>query len=212
MKYEFSGLILLVNMASLSEVDTCLFAARLSASEGARYARFARPLRQRQFLLGRMLLRHAVGALLDVPAATVGALEEPGQAPRLTLADAARPVPFFSLSHSADWVACAVSRDTPLGLDIESMDVTRDVLALAAAAFDTAESESLAALPEGARAPAFYRRWSEMEACHKLGPPGPNSAPVCVTVPHESLSIVLCSAAPLAAAPELVIVAPAALV
>lgn len=198
----------LVDIGGVDEVAMDAFAARLGASEAARYARFARPLRRRQFLFGRMLLRHAVGALLGVPAATVGALEQPGQAPRLLLADVARAIPFFSLSHSGDWVACAVSVDAPLGLDIEVMDAARDVLALAAASFDPAESDWLAGLPDAARAPAFYRLWSEAEARHKLGP---CAAPVCVGLPHESLSIVLCSAAPLSAAPEVLTLAPAAL-
>jgi 4'-phosphopantetheinyl transferase len=202
----------LVDIGGLEAASVDSFAARLDDGEAARYARFARPLRRRQFLLGRMLLRHAVGALLGVPAATVGAFEQPGQAPRLRLADAARAIPFFSLSHSADWVACAVSADAPLGLDIEVMDAARDVRALAAAAFDAGQCESLAGLPDAARVPAFYRLWCEMEARHKLGPLGPNAAPVCVGVPHESLSIALCSAAPLSAAPEVVTVAPAALV
>jgi 4'-phosphopantetheinyl transferase len=201
----------LIDIGALDAASIDSFAARLGAGEAARYARFARPLRQRQFLLGRMLLRHAIGALLGVPAAAVGALEQPGQAPRVVLADAARAPPCFSLSHSGHWVACAVSADTPLGLDIEVMDASRDVSALAAAAFDAGQCESLAGLPDAARVPAFYRLWCETEARHKLGPLGPNSAPVCVGVPHESLSIVLCSAAPLSAAPEVVTVSPAAL-
>lgn len=201
----------LVDIGALEAASIDSFAARLGAGEAARYARFARPLRQRQFLLGRMLLRHAVGTLLGVPAVTVGALEQPGQAPRLLLADAASAAPFFSLSHSGDWVACAVSRDTPLGLDIEVMDASRDVSALAALAFDAGQCASLAGLPDAARVPAFYRLWSETEARHKLGPLGPNPAPVCIGVPHESLSIVLCSAAPLSASPEVVTVSAAVL-
>lgn len=156
----------LLDIGGVDEVAVDSFAARLGASEAARYARFVRPLRRRQFLLGRMLLRHAVGALLGVPAATVGAVEQPGRAPRLLLADAARAVPFFSLSHSGNWAACAVGVDTPLGLDIEVMDAARDVMALAGAAFGASQGDWLASLPEAARAPAFYRaRRRSASAC-----------------------------------------------
>jgi 4'-phosphopantetheinyl transferase len=113
----------------------------------------------------------------------------------LALADGA-PAPFFSLSHSGRWVACALSADTPLGLDIEMLDSGRDVLALAAQAFGAGAASRLAALPPAARSGAFYRLWSEREALYKLGD---CPAPACVSLAHADLSIVLCSAQPLAA-------------
>lgn len=172
------------------------FASWLSGSEAARYADFKRPLRQRQFLLGRAMLRLAMGQLLGLPAAGITLEERPGQAPLLLAASAG---PYFSISHSGPWIACAVSSATALGLDIEQCDPRRDVLALARQAFGAAVSDELAAMPQPARTAAFYQRWSAVEAAYKLGQDAASS----VTLPHPALSIVLCSAAPLAQPPIL---------
>lgn len=173
----------------------------LSPGELARHARFMRPQRQRQFVLGRALLRTVLGHALGVPPAAIVLEERAGQAP-LSPAGA----PSFSLSHSGHWIACAVSRQTALGLDIEMMDKSRDVLALARQAFDDAVADSLAAMPRDAQLASFYRRWSEFEARYKLGGEGGEAAS-CVALAHPELSIVLCSAAPLAHLPDLQVAA-----
>lgn len=172
--------------------------AWLGAGEAARYARFVRPQRQRQFLLGRALLRVAMGKLLGVAPAAIALEERPGQAPRLlSPADG----PHFSIAHSGHWVACALSVTTPLGLDIEMRDPRRDVLALARQAFGAAVAAELEQLPLEEGRAAFYRRWSEAEARYKLG----REAASCVALDHAELAIVLCCAAPLAQAPALVL-------
>lgn len=190
----------LADAAGPADEALASYHARLSISEALRYRRLVRPRRQRQFLTGHMLLRHAAGALLGVPAGMVSLVERPGQAPGLVLDDAVLAVPFFSLSHSGDWVACAVSADTPLGLDIEVLNPARDLPSLAGHAFDAGACAGLAQLADGERVAAFYHLWSEKEARYKLGQ---CAAPSCISLPHESLSIVLCSALPLSAAPLL---------
>ena len=197
-----SACIWLADAAGSTDKELASYHARLSVSEALRYRRFVRPRRQRQFLAGRMLLRQAAGALLGVPAGMLSLIERPGQAPALLLADASLAVPFFSLSHSGGWVACAVSADTPLGLDIEVLNPARDLLSLAGQAFDAGEIAWLSQLPGDERVAAFYRLWSGKEARYKLGQ---CAAPSCISLPHESLSIVLCSALPLSAAPALVL-------
>jgi 4'-phosphopantetheinyl transferase len=80
--------------------------------------------------------------------------------------------PGFSIAHSGRWVACAVSAQTALGLDIEMKDGARDLNALAAQAFDSVEMsqwERLQGLPGDQRVEGFYRLWSEKEARFKLG-------------------------------------------
>lgn len=190
----------LVDGRDLSDADLAGFRALLDAGEALRHQRFVRPERQRQFLIGRVLLRQAVGRLMGVAPHTVRLGERVGQAPLLTLDDATLALPFFSISHSGRWVACAVSADTALGLDIEVIDAARDLVALAGHAFGAASAAALAALPDAARAARFYRLWSEHEARYKLGE---CAAPVCVSLAHPELSVVLCSALALACPPPL---------
>ncbi|MET3132916.1 4'-phosphopantetheinyl transferase [Oxalobacteraceae bacterium GrIS 1.11] len=202
MRAQASVRVCLVDATRVREADLLALLARLGAAETARYRRFVRPQRQRQFLLGRILLRQAMGQLLGLPSEAFGLTERPGQAPLLTLADTAIPMPFFSLSHSGDWVACALGADCALGLDIEVLDPARDLLALARQAFGVDDAERLAALPGDSRLLAFYGLWSEQEARYKLGP---CAAPACVKLAHPALSIVVCSARPLASPPSLIL-------
>jgi 4'-phosphopantetheinyl transferase len=175
-----------------SGLASCL--ALLGSAEMQRYRRFVRAQRRRQFLAGRLLLRYAASLLLDVAPQALSVTERTGQAPLLSLDDGRRP-PFFSLSHSGRWVACAISAGHPVGLDIEVMRGDRDLPALAGQAFGTAGAQELAALPAAEYLAAFYQRWSRQEACFKLGDAGADgAAPVCIDLPHPALSFVVCSA------------------
>lgn len=188
----------LLDARTIADAQLSQYASWLGAAEATRYTRFARPLRQRQFLLGRALLRTAMAQMLGVPPAAIVLAERSGQAPQLVSPAGG---PHFSISHSGHWVACALSTDTPLGLDIELRDPQRDVLALALQAFGQAVAAELENMLPDARLAAFYQRWSAAEAHYKLGVEGG----LCVTVAHAELSIVLCSAAPLAKAPAVIL-------
>lgn len=175
-----------------AELDA--FAGWLGAEEKQRHDRFVRAARRRQFLIGRGLLRLVAASLLGVRPRTISLAERPGQAPLL---DAPLHV---SLSHSGPWIACAASRETALGLDIELLDPARDVSALAEQAFDAAQHAWLASQPGQLRMRAFYQMWSEQEARIKLGA----MCGTVVALEHAALSCVLCSAQPLAAPPLLI--------
>jgi 4'-phosphopantetheinyl transferase len=75
--------------------------------------------------------------------------------------------PHVSLSHTRGLVACAVSRDGPLGIDIEYWR-TRDFAALADYAFGPREQEETAR--NGIS--AFYRIWTLREAIAKASGTG----------------------------------------
>lgn len=163
-----SAVILLYNANQLTDDDRGRFLACLSAEELLRYERFLRPLRQREFLLGRILLRFAVARLAGVALDAVGVIERKNQAPLVQLPATDAALPYFSLSHSHGWVACAISSDTALGLDIETLDAKRDVLAISRAAFSEAESDWLFSRPAEDKVAEFYTLWSSKEALFKL--------------------------------------------
>jgi 4'-phosphopantetheinyl transferase len=201
-----SAEVLLIDCDAVSAERQAAFLAWLGKGELARLQRFVREQRKRQFVVGRGLLRMALARLLNVAPETVGLEEQVGKAPRLVLP--ARPSAAsvgFSISHSGRWVACAVSTQTALGLDIEMRDMSRDLDALAAQAFGADEMpqwERLRGQPAPQRADGFYRLWSEKEARFKLGRV---EQAHCIALPHPELSVVLCSALPLAA-PQLELV------
>lgn len=161
-----------------------------------------------------MLLRLAVNRLTGIPAAAVGTIERSGFGPQLLLPENILP-PHFSLSHSREWIGCAVGADDALGLDIEVVDVQRDILALSEASFDVDEHAWLLGQTEAGRVDAFYRLWTLKEALFKLlSNRGQQQHVPAVIVrdgqllsqdeawfsarlEHPGLSIMLCSAQPL---------------
>jgi 4'-phosphopantetheinyl transferase len=173
------------------------FVGWLGAGELSRYQRFVRPERRRQFLLGRVLARKALGLLLGVTPQDLHIADRPGQAPVLL---GPHSTTSFSISHSGPWVACAVSADSALGLDIEQLDSTRNILALAEQAFGPERWAWLAAQPSETRLRDFYTMWSTQEARIKLG-----VEPAMTTeLQHPDISIVLCSSVPLSPLPQVI--------
>lgn len=146
-------------------LDSC--AAWLGDGERARCARFVRPVRRRQFVVGRALLRLALGRLLACSPARIALRERPGQAPALV----GQGDVGFSISHSGRWVACAAASGVALGLDIERIDRQRDVMALALQAFDAPDRATVLASAPVQRHATFYRLWCRYEARIKLGVP-----------------------------------------
>lgn len=164
------SLLWLVDAGALSVAALDGYAGWLGESERQRCARFVRPERRRQFIAGRVLLRHALGRLLGVEPRSIALRERPGNAPALDT-----PAPDsvgFSISHSGPWVACAASTVCKLGLDIECIDARRDVLALAGQVFGPDAVSELHGLEGAARVRAFYRMWCLHEAHIKLGASG----------------------------------------
>ena len=158
----------LLDINRVTELAVADFEQRLTASEARRYANFARRQRKRQFLVGRMLLRLAVSKMINVPVHEITVLDRVGSAPELFVAHKQRLPPNFSISHTRDWVGCALSTQVMLGFDIEINDPDRDIVALSQAAFEPDEQLWLMQQPDADRIAAFYRLWSTREALYKL--------------------------------------------
>lgn len=188
--------IFLLDISLLADLQP--YECYLSAGEEARCRQFVRFERRNQFLAGRMLLRQSLSQLLDIPFKDVQLTEQKGNAPRFDWSG--NPEIGFSLSHSGNWVACAVSTTAKLGLDIELLNADRDLPELALHAFDTEENAWLNRQDATNRVRDFYQLWTRKEAQFKL-----NLPPVqCVHLPHPALSITLCSDRQLASPPQLV--------
>jgi 4'-phosphopantetheinyl transferase len=163
-----SATLWLLDGSLVREDDMGFFAKQLGASEACRYGAFRRRERKRQFLLGHMLLRFAVSRLLSLPPDTLSVVERDSNAPRLVLPDSRNAQPSFSLSHSGDWVACAVSSSVNLGVDIELNDPTRSILDVSHMVFHANEHSCLLQQSEAARLSFFYQLWCAREALYKL--------------------------------------------
>lgn len=73
----------------------------------------------------------------------------------------------FNLSHTRGLVCCAVTRDAPVGVDVECRGRVRDRLALARRFFHAEEAAAIAAesrAGEAAESASFYAFWTLKEA------------------------------------------------
>jgi len=215
-----SAVVWMIEGERCSDHQLAPWMACLTDAEKQRYQAFIRPARQREFLIGRILLRFAVARLTHLAFDAISVMERKNNAPLLILPDAFSAAttiqPSISLSHSRGWVACAVSADTPLGLDIEMRDPSRDLMALSQTAFSAMEHGWLSQQSEASRVAEFYMLWSSKEALYKLMSNTDNASTqpelVCAggkltsgvnwhlkELPHPQLSVSLCSLYPLTA-------------
>jgi 4'-phosphopantetheinyl transferase len=117
--------------------------------------------RRADSLLGRALLRGVLERVAPPPAR--GWRIQKLASGRPLLVGEGVKVPSVSASHSGDWVACAVSFDGDIGIDIERMRSDRDLTGIAARAFGPAECAEVKA---GGCA-RFYAVWTLREAIAK---------------------------------------------
>lgn len=141
----------------------------LGTSEQQRYAAIQHPQRRRQFLLGRLMLRHMLTRQFDLPLALWQIAEQPQQAPRL-LSTTPQPI-YFSIAHSQQRVACLLTSDTVAGCDIEYMGKARNVTEIAALYFADQDARRLASLQGTEQIHTFYRLWTQHEARFKAAAP-----------------------------------------
>ena len=73
----------------------------------------------------------------------------------------------INLSHSGDWLACAVTAGTPVGVDIEYCGSERDVMKLARRFFREEEVVALQSGSTASQRDRFYDYWTLKEAAVK---------------------------------------------
>jgi len=94
----------------------------------------------------------------------------------------------FNLSHSRDWLACAVAAGAPVGVDLEFCDPRREVMKLARRFFCPQEVLALSATGTALQQDLFYDYWTLKEAAVKARgealPPGLQQR--CFVVNHRA--------------------------
>jgi hypothetical protein len=70
----------------------------------------------------------------------------------------------FNLSHSGDWLVCAVTAGSAVGVDLEVCEPQRDVMKLARRFFRAPEIAALQACPLEQQLERFYDYWTLKEA------------------------------------------------
>lgn len=134
----------------------------LTPAESVRLAAMGSAHRRRQFLAGHWLARVVAGGVLGIEVDGCTLVRADDGSPRLQV-DGRDSDWHVSLSHSGDWIACALA-PAPVGVDLEMPRRRRDLLALAQFAFSPDECRRLAALSEPDRGDEFHRLWSLKEA------------------------------------------------
>lgn len=137
--------------------------AVLDAEERARAAAYRNPRDGRRFVIRRGWLRHLLAAELgEAPQAlrfTTGAFGKPS----LPLASDL----IFSISHSAGQALAAISRQGPVGCDIEARDPAKADPAIAERYFAPPERAELARLADQTWINGFFNAWTRKEAVVK---------------------------------------------
>lgn len=150
---------------TLDEAASAAAASVLSDDELAQYRRFHFPRDARDYAAAHALLRHALSRY-DGRAPTDWLFEKtPAGQPLLRDAGAARAS--FSLSHTHGMVACAVTKDAAVGVDVERVDREVDAADIAARFFAPAEAAHLMQLDPEARRDHFFDLWTLKEALVK---------------------------------------------
>jgi 4'-phosphopantetheinyl transferase len=150
----------------------------LAADEHARAARMPLGPDARRYLAGRHALRQVLAEALDrSPQDLVIEPDELGKPHLLPRGDL-----HFNLSHSAHESLIGLSRDQPIGVDIEVVHEVVDADALAGAHFTDGERAAWSRAAQALRDRTFLACWTRKEACLKALGVGLSAQPASIDV------------------------------
>jgi 4'-phosphopantetheinyl transferase len=182
---------IVVRIARISQAHEALplLESWLTPGERERAARFHFAEDRARFILGRGLLRKSLSPHLEQAPETI----------QFSLTDRDRPtLPDnetlqFSLSHSHDLVAVALTSHARIGIDVEWMQNKSDLTELAKRILSEADFQAFQALPENEKVVAFFRIWTRKEAFLKATGEGITEAlqQISVTFGPEIVSTVV---------------------
>ena len=134
----------------------------LSETEAKRLTVTTSKDKRREFLLSRALMRHALSHKYDITESYWAFLEQADIAPNITNL----PYPaYMSLSHSKGFICFAISNYS-LGIDIETINIKRDLTGIAKEIMSNDEIAYLNQSPDNYQI-RFYELWCSKEAYYK---------------------------------------------
>ena len=157
----------------LDELDSGASALSvLSATERSRGMRLRRDQDRRRYVARHAFVRRVLGAVLDRPPESLvyrtGRCGKPYLSGGLESKREGLRFLNFSLSHSENILALAVTSGRELGIDVEVVQPLSDSLAIAAMPVELVTPELLPSRPAGERDFTFYRLWTRNEAVAKM--------------------------------------------
>jgi 4'-phosphopantetheinyl transferase len=138
-------------------------AGMLAEDERQRAGRFRFEQHRQRFVVGRGALRTILGCYLDIEPEQVCFGYAARGKPHLQPEPEAGAL-YFNLAHSHELALCALSRDGPIGIDLEYALPLPDADQVAARFFSAAEQSAYRDLPPEQRQEAFYLCWTRKEA------------------------------------------------
>lgn len=159
---------------SASQIDVWLLRPELARAsrellsvlpehERARLTSFRSEAARRQHLVARVLCRVALSRYTGLAADRLRLSVEPHGRPVLEAGQVDLDLR-FSISHTTGLVACAVTRDRDVGIDVEHVHVDLDAVELAARFFSPREAQDVRDRPAPERTRRFLRYWTLKEA------------------------------------------------
>ena len=149
---------------SITPVQEKRFLSVLSPDELERVHRIRLLTQKQRTIAARGALRHILAQYLKMAANDIQLAYNEHQKPYLAMA--AQQFLHFNLTHSKDQALLAVTRNYPIGIDIEKIE-SKFNLDIAKRYFSTTENQALAQLPAQEQVLAFFRLWSRKEAMVK---------------------------------------------
>ncbi len=129
----------------------------MNTEERERAQKFVRG--KESYIVSRWLLRQTLGGYTGIAPEAVAFLRTDKGKPYLPHSDIR-----FSLSHSGHWVLLAIARTKRVGIDVEAVGATRDLIGIAKNYYHPQEYAQLETLSPTAQAERFYRLWTLKEA------------------------------------------------
>jgi 4'-phosphopantetheinyl transferase len=154
-----------VRIASLDcpQSDTKYFDNILAEDEINRANRFNFKKDRERFVAGRGLLRMILSSYVGMPAHEIIFIYGCHGKPGLRRQDG-RPAIEFNLAHSAGTAIYAITRDRPVGIDIELVNHEFPIESVAERFFSKVEVAAFRSLPRDMQRIAFFKCWTRKEA------------------------------------------------